>query len=204
MNRTQKLYELAHGLLYPDSGADCYPEEFRVRHAETLRLADELFALRGATPDEEGRLCLALLMGYMATIYDSGDKAQRRAAVLDRIPDNRLTAFASWLLTMSFVAALWVFFRADSWSDAATILAVVGHDFSLAYAPAFAAARTEWLIMMLAIVGAHMLPANFWERVRYAFVASPWIIKLFAFIITVQLVVEFRSADVQPFIYFQF
>ncbi|WP_148467882.1 UpxZ family transcription anti-terminator antagonist [Alistipes sp.] len=85
MNRTQKLYELAHGLLYPDSGADCYPEEFRVRHAETLRLADELFALRGATPDEEGRLCLALLMGYMATIYDSGDKAQRRAAVLDRI-----------------------------------------------------------------------------------------------------------------------
>ena len=84
MNRTQKLYELAHGLLYPDSGADCYPEEFRVRHAETLRLADELFALRGATPDEEGRLCLALLMGYMATIYDSGDKAQRRAAVLDR------------------------------------------------------------------------------------------------------------------------
>lgn len=124
--------------------------------------------------------------------------------LLDRIPDNRLTAFASWLLTMSFVAALWVFFRADSWSDAATILAVVGHDFSLAYAPAFAAARTEWLIMMLAIVGAHMLPANFWERVRYAFVASPWIIKLFAFIITVQLVVEFRSADVQPFIYFQF
>ena len=130
-------------------------------------------------------------------------RTQGIAAVLDRIPDNRLTAFASWLLTMSFVAALWVFFRADSWSDAATILAVVGHDFSLAYARP-RCRRTEWLIMMLAIVGAHMLPANFWERVRYAFVASPWIIKLFAFIITVQLVVEFRSADVQPFIYFQF
>lgn len=85
MNRTQKLYELAHGLLYPDGSADCYLEEFRARHAETLRLADELFALRGASPDEEGRLCLALLMGYMATIYDSGDKARRRAAVLDRI-----------------------------------------------------------------------------------------------------------------------
>lgn len=85
MNPTQKLYELAHGLLYPDCSRDCFLEDFRAQHAEVLRLADQLFALRGETPDEEGRLCLALLMGYMATIYDSGDKAQRRAAVLDRI-----------------------------------------------------------------------------------------------------------------------
>lgn len=85
MNPTQKLYELAHGLLYPDCSRDCFLEDFRAQHAEVLRLADELFALRGATPDEEGRICLALLMGYMATIYDNGDKAQRRAAVLDRI-----------------------------------------------------------------------------------------------------------------------
>ena len=40
---------------------------------------------RGATPDEEGARCLALVMGYAATIYDNGDKARRRAAVLDRI-----------------------------------------------------------------------------------------------------------------------
>ena len=30
-------------------------------------------------------MCLALLMGYNATIYDYGDKGQKKQAVLDRI-----------------------------------------------------------------------------------------------------------------------
>lgn len=30
-------------------------------------------------------MCLALLMGYNATIYDDGDKEQKKQAVLDRI-----------------------------------------------------------------------------------------------------------------------
>ncbi|MDE6156510.1 MAG: MBOAT family protein [Muribaculaceae bacterium] len=123
---------------------------------------------------------------------------------LDRLPDNRITATCSWLLTFSFVAALWVFFRADSWSDAITVLGSIGRDFSLAYAPAFAEARAVWLIMILTIACAHFLPADFRERCRQSFVEAPWIIKLAVFVITVQLVVEFRSADVQPFIYFQF
>ena len=123
---------------------------------------------------------------------------------LDRLPDSRIVTALGWLLTMSFVAALWVFFRAESWSDAVTILGSVGRNFSLSYAPAFAAARTEWLIMMIVIVVAHAVPTRFQDACRRAFVDAPWLIKLFVFIIAVQLVIEFRSADVQPFIYFQF
>ena len=35
--------------------------------------------------EEEANLCLALLMGYNATIYNDGDKEQKKQAVLDRI-----------------------------------------------------------------------------------------------------------------------
>lgn len=123
---------------------------------------------------------------------------------LSRIPDVWPVRALSWFVTFAFVAALWVFFRADSWHDSITVLGAIFRDFSPAYIPAFAAARTLWLILMLVIVIAHCLPATFWDKAAAWFVRSPWIVKLIIFIVTVQLVLELRSEDVTPFIYFQF
>ncbi len=123
---------------------------------------------------------------------------------LRRLPDNYFVKAMSWFVTFVFVAMLWVFFRADTWTDSCTVIASVFRDFSLSYIPAFASARTLWLILMLIIVAAHCLPTNFWGKTAAAFVHSPWIVKLLIFIITVQLVIELRSSTVTPFIYFQF
>lgn len=123
---------------------------------------------------------------------------------LGRIADTLPVKALSWLITMAFVAALWVFFRADSWSDSVTILGAVFNNFSLAYAPAFASARMLWLILMLVIIAAHALPTDFHNRMARWFIKAPWIVKLLIFICTVQLVIELQSEDVAPFIYFQF
>ena len=109
-----------------------------------------------------------------------------------------------WFSTMSFVAALWVFFRADSASDALTIIGRVFSDFDLSYAIPFASARMLWLILMLVIIGAHCLPTDFWGKAGAWFVQTPWIVKLLMFVVLVQAVIELRSEDVTPFIYFQF
>ncbi len=123
---------------------------------------------------------------------------------LSRIPDVWPVRALSWFVTFAFVAALWVFFRADSWQDSVIVLGSIFRDFSPAYLPAFAAARTLWLILMLVIVVAHCLPTGFWDKAAAWFVRSPWVAKLLIFIVTVQLVLELRSEDVTPFIYFQF
>ena len=123
---------------------------------------------------------------------------------LGRLGDTWWIKAASWLLTMSFVAALWVFFRADSWSDASVIIGRVFTDMDLSYAVPFASARMLWLVLMLAIVVSHCLPARFWSRAAVWFVRSPWLVKLFVFLAVVQVVIELRSEDVAPFIYFQF
>lgn len=123
---------------------------------------------------------------------------------LGRIADNRGVRALSWLVTMAVVAALWVFFRADTWSDSITILGSVFKNFSFDYIPAFAAARTLWLVLMAVIIAAHCLPAGFWDKAQAWFVRSPWIVKLLIFMVVVQLVLELRSEDVAPFIYFQF
>ena len=123
---------------------------------------------------------------------------------LDRLGSSWPVKALSWFVTMTVVALLWVFFRADSWTDSWLIIKNAFTDFSLDYALPFASARILWLIMMLVIIVAHALPTNFWGKAAAAFVKSPWIIKLLIFIVVVQLVIELRGEDVAPFIYFQF
>ncbi|MCY6344864.1 UpxZ family transcription anti-terminator antagonist, partial [Bacteroides hominis] len=48
----------------------------------------------GNSHEEEARLCLSLLMGYNATLYNNGDKEERIQHILDRCWDvlEHLTA----------------------------------------------------------------------------------------------------------------
>lgn len=123
---------------------------------------------------------------------------------LGRLGNSWIVRALSWAVTMTFVAAMWVFFRADTFADAGTILASVFRNFSLSYAIPFASARMLWLILMIVIVTAHALPTRFADRMAAWFVTSPWAAKLLIFLITVQAVIELRSETVMPFIYFQF
>lgn len=43
------------------------------------------FSAQSSDVEEEANLCLALLMGYNATIYDDGDKEQKKQMILNRI-----------------------------------------------------------------------------------------------------------------------
>lgn len=47
--------------------------------------SDSLFSAQSSDVEEEANLCLALLMGYNITIYDYGDKEQKKQLILDRI-----------------------------------------------------------------------------------------------------------------------
>ena len=123
---------------------------------------------------------------------------------LDRLGDSWPVRAMAWLVTMTFVMLLWVFFRADSFHDSVTIIGHAFSDFSLDYVAPFASVRWLWLILMAVIVVAHALPARFWDRVGDWFVRSPWLVKLLVFIVIIQLVIELRGEDVAPFIYFQF
>lgn len=123
---------------------------------------------------------------------------------LGRLGDSWPVRALAWLVTMVFVMVLWVFFRADSWQSAGTILSRAVTDFDIAYALPFASARMIWLILMCVIIVSHCLPARFWSRAAAWFVISPWPVRLILFLIVIQLTIEFRSESVMPFIYFQF
>lgn len=119
------------------------------------------------------------------------------------LPDNSVVRTLSWVATISFVAVMWIFFRADSWHDAIEIMTSVTKDFSLESIPAFVSSRTLWCVLMGLIIMTHAL-SRFRERSMQWFADAPWIVKLLIFIVIVQVVLELRTADVVPFIYFRF
>ena len=122
----------------------------------------------------------------------------------DRLPDRYWIKALAWTLTMIYVSLLWVFFRADSWTDSWLIIQNIFTNFSLDYIVPFIKARYVWLVMMTFIIAVHAIPQRWHDWMLNLFVKAPWPVKLFGFIVVVQLVIEFMSENVAPFIYFQF
>lgn len=123
---------------------------------------------------------------------------------LKKIPDNIVVKFISWLLTFSLVTLLFVFFRADSFDTVWAMLCGTVTRFDVAYFPVFLKVRYTWCALMIIIFAMHFVPKDFYERVRTWYINSWWICKFIIFLVVVQLVIEFSSADVQPLIYAQF
>lgn len=124
--------------------------------------------------------------------------------ILKKIPDNWITIFFSWLITFVYVSLLWVFFRAASFEDSVIIIKNIFVDFDWNQIPQFFEARMVWCIMMICLTVFHFVPQRWADICQYAFIKSPWILKLLIFLFVIQLVIEFMSEEVAPFIYFQF
>lgn len=85
-SRALELQHAAHELMYLGmDGEPVYSDTFCRLNKEVLVKSDSLFSAQSSDVEEEANLCLALLMGYNATIYDYGDKEQKKQTVLNRI-----------------------------------------------------------------------------------------------------------------------
>ena len=98
LSRAVELQHAAHTLMYLGmDGEPLYSDDFCRQNKDVLLKSDSLFAAKSSDIEEEANLCLALLMGYNATIYYYGDKAPKKQEilvracdVLERLPDSLL------------------------------------------------------------------------------------------------------------------
>ena len=84
-SRALELQHAAHELMYLGmDGEPVYSDTFCRLNKEVLVKSDSLFSAQSSDVEEEANICLALLMGYNATIYDDGDKEQKKQTALNR------------------------------------------------------------------------------------------------------------------------
>ena len=121
-----------------------------------------------------------------------------------KLKDYRIARIVGWFITLHFVIFLWVFFRADSFATAWQIIGQVFTSFDLAYLPAFFETRKLFVLLLVLAVGIHAIPSSRFDKVERAYIRTPFLVKALAFIILIQCILQIKSTDVQPFIYFQF
>ena len=123
---------------------------------------------------------------------------------LKKIPDKWYVKAISWFITMSFVTAAWIFFRAPSMEVVGEFFGKIFGGVDLAYFVPFWQARTLWCIVMIIAVAGLAVTPRMYTRAKLRFIKLPWAVKLLILLVAVQLMIQLRSGDIRPFIYYQF
>ena len=120
------------------------------------------------------------------------------------IPDTWFTKPFSLLLTATFIICSWTVFRSPDINTASIIFRQVFTNFKPESIPAFWTMRSTWLLMMAVCSILFCIKERYYKRLMIKFIYSPWLMKLLAFACTVQLVIEFHSSNITPFLYYNF
>ena len=131
------------------------------------------------------------------------DKVWRRVTHR-RFDDNRFFKVVGWFLTLHFVVFLWIFFRADSFQVAWQMVQQACTGYNLAALPAVLSTRALFVAILLLSIAIHCIPSSRFSQVERMYLRTPFLVKAVCFLLLIQCMLQLQSADVQPFIYFQF
>jgi alginate O-acetyltransferase complex protein AlgI len=122
----------------------------------------------------------------------------------DRFSSSRFGRAIAVFITFNFVSFCWVFFRAPDMNSAFIMLRQITESFSpgsyLTILPAYSN------VFLLIITGylIHLLPEKIKESYRGLFIRIPLAAKIAVVMVVGILLLQMRTTDVMPFIYFRF
>ena len=170
-------------------------------------------AKRIIVEDEAVRKAIVGLLGEKAYVdgkYNTAYVAQR--VFEDAGLREQLNAIVQ---TFTFITFTRLFFRSSSnldpetanevaWATAKNMVNQIGGAWSNAIIPDFLW-EYRWVVaMFVAGMVIHWLPTNWKRRYRLAFSAMPLWLMVIAVCVAIVVIYQFVTADMQPFIYFQF
>jgi D-alanyl-lipoteichoic acid acyltransferase DltB (MBOAT superfamily) len=109
-----------------------------------------------------------------------------------------------WIITFHFVCFAWIFFRADSMQTALAMIQNIAFRFSLHLFPEILLRYSAPLMVLSAGLLLHWLPTRWKEAYRGAFIHTPILAKAAIVLVCSFIIYQFKTSDLQPFIYFQF
>jgi len=117
---------------------------------------------------------------------------------------NFLYRFISVFTTFHLVTFAWIFFRAGTMNDALGVIKQIFSNFQLELIPIMISSYYKTFIIIAVGFIIHWLPSNFKENYRGWFIKSHITLKILIVVIIIFILFQAKSAEIQPFIYFQF
>ena len=108
------------------------------------------------------------------------------------------------LVTFHLVAALWVLFRASSFGIAEQVFHQIVYKFEPQIFFQWCTSYKAVALLILVGYALHFMPESLSAKTRGFVTRCPLVVKALLIVILVWIVIQIKSSDVQPFIYFQF
>ena len=120
------------------------------------------------------------------------------------VPANKFTRILGIFATFHIVCFSWIFFRADNMDVVGQVLNQIFLNFHPEIIGNFIEGYKLVVILMLSGFILHFIPKNIENRFSELVNRSPFVLKVVYLSLIILLVVQIRSSEIQPFIYFQF
>ena len=108
------------------------------------------------------------------------------------------------LLTFHLVCFGWLMFRAESMQTVALMLHQIFHNFNAAMIPQVIAGYAGVFALIAAGYLLHLLPTRVDNAARHVVTYAPLVLQILMAAAMIWCVMQIKSSDIQPFIYFQF
>jgi alginate O-acetyltransferase complex protein AlgI len=116
----------------------------------------------------------------------------------------KFLTFLNVIITFHFVSLLWIFFRATDFSSAFDSINEMVNNINLRDFTGFYHARKELVFMLLLSLLVVFLPKVIKTKLQEGFIKIPLWAVFIIMAIVFQLILQLKSPDIQPFIYYQF
>lgn len=107
-------------------------------------------------------------------------------------------------VSFNLIALSFVFFRAESMMSIQEIWVQITQNFHFSVAPQFIAEYSEIVLIIIVAYFMHFLPERWTSSLKKAYNSSPLLIQAFVLVVVILLVIQFRQAEIQPFIYLNY
>ena len=108
------------------------------------------------------------------------------------------------ILTFHFVCFCWIFFRAGDMNIAGQVITQIATKFSPQVMSSFISGYAAVLFLMVLGFTLHFIPKRIEDRTQEIVTRLPLFAKVMLLVITIVIVIQVKSSEIQPFIYFQF
>jgi alginate O-acetyltransferase complex protein AlgI len=120
------------------------------------------------------------------------------------LPDSKAWQIFSAILTFHFVCFCWIFFRAADIGTVGQMLYQIATEFHLSVISQFVTGYSGVFALMLLGYVLHFMPDSIVEQTQERVINMPLALKAVCIVVIIATVIQVKSAEVQPFIYFQF
>ncbi len=121
-----------------------------------------------------------------------------------RSSKNLFYHFISVFTTFHLVTFAWIFFRAKTLDNAFGMIQQIAGNFQFNLIPVMISSYYRIFLLILLGLVIHWLPTSLKERWRGIFIKTNIIIKVIIVVVVIFILYQAKSAEIQPFIYFQF